>query len=63
MDAYIKRKIKILRQLGIRLTKNQIDHMYSLTSEIAIDNFTHDIIVNSEDDDYPLLKKSKKKYR
>lgn len=45
MDEYITNKIDVLKQLGIGLTKRQIEHMKSLDSEIAIDNYAHDLIV------------------
>ena len=44
MSEYILEKIKVLKQLGIKLNKEQKDHMYSLKSEIAIDNYAHDLI-------------------
>lgn len=45
MDEYIIEKIDVLKQLGIMLTKRQIEHMKSLSSEIAIDNYAHDLIM------------------
>jgi hypothetical protein len=45
MSDYINEKIDVLKQLGIKLTKEQKNHMCSLTSEIAIDNYAHDLIM------------------
>ena len=41
---YIREKAKVFRQLCIPLTQEQIDHMATLNSEIAIDNYAHDLI-------------------
>jgi hypothetical protein len=46
MSKYIEEKIAVLKQLGIRLNKEQKNHMSSLDSEIAIDNYAHDLIMN-----------------
>lgn len=40
METYIKDKIKMLRkEFHIRLTESEIQHMKSLKTEIAVDNF------------------------
>nr|CAI9751291.1 hypothetical protein DGKKSRWO_DGKKSRWO_CDS_0025 [uncultured phage]CAI9752147.1 hypothetical protein CVNMHQAP_CVNMHQAP_CDS_0025 [uncultured phage] len=44
---YARRKRILLKQLGIRLTSEQYQHMKELSSEIAIDNFAHSLIVNA----------------
>ena len=45
LEEYIKEKIRVFDQLHIQLTPQQIEHMRSLNSEIAIDNYAHDLIV------------------
>lgn len=37
--SYINEKLKLLRQFYIVLTEEEIAHLWSLDSEIAIDNF------------------------
>ena len=44
MKKYVKEKIKVLKEFGVKLTKEQIEHMYSLSSEIAVDNFARDLL-------------------
>ena len=48
INTYIKHKIKILKQLCIRLTNEQLEHMLSLKTEIAVDNYAHDLIVKGD---------------
>lgn len=45
MSEYIEEKIRVLKELGIKLNKEQKNHMCSLNSEIAIDNYAHDLII------------------
>jgi len=42
---YIKEKLKILKQLDIKLKPEQEEHMWSLTREIDVDNFAHRLIM------------------
>lgn len=44
MAQYIKEKIKLLKDFGIKLNKKQLAHINSLTTEIAVDNYAHDLI-------------------
>ena len=44
MLHYVDKKISVFKQLGITLTKEQIEHMRSLKTEIQVDNYAHDII-------------------
>ena len=40
LETYIKEKIQMLREeFKIRLTKSEIQHMKSLKTEIAVDNY------------------------
>ena len=48
IKKYIKHKLKLLKELFIFLNKEELEHIYSLESEIAIDNFVRDIIKNKE---------------
>ena len=49
-ESYIKEKIKVFKQLCIPLTKEQIEHMRSLKTEIQVDNYAHDLIVGKGDE-------------
>ena len=42
---YIQEKIKILRELQIKLTPNQYNHLWSRKSEFEVDSFAHDLIM------------------
>lgn len=44
MKKYIKEKISVLKDFGIILTDEQLKHIRSLKTEIAVDNFAHDIL-------------------
>jgi hypothetical protein len=47
LKQYIREKIRMLRKdFCIDLTDEQIAHMRSLKSEIAVDNYAHDLIFN-----------------
>ena len=48
LKTYINEKIKLLKELKIKINDEQIEHLYSLTNEIAVDNFVHDIITDRE---------------
>lgn len=50
IQSYIKHKIKLLRQLCVRLTNEQLEHLLSLKTEIAVDNYAHDLIVGKGDE-------------
>ena len=43
VGPHIYEKIKILKDFGIYLTKEQFDHMLSLKTEIAVDNYAQDL--------------------
>lgn len=47
-ERYVKAKINVFKQLHIPLTKEQIDHMRSLKTEIQVDNYAHDLIVGKD---------------
>lgn len=44
LDIHIKEKLKVLKQLKIELTYNQLEHMRECKTEFEIDAFYHDII-------------------
>ncbi len=45
-QTYIKEKIKMLRKdFHIRLTDEEIAHIHSLETEIAVDNYCHDLFM------------------
>lgn len=46
MARYHKRKVRLLKQFGIKLTDDQLSHLNSLETEIAVDNFAHSLICN-----------------
>jgi hypothetical protein len=46
--GYIREKIKILSELCITLTDEQLKHLKSLTREIDVDNYVRDIITKSK---------------
>lgn len=45
MAEYIREKIQVLKELCIKVSKEDIKHMKSLKSEVQIDNFARDIIL------------------
>ena len=46
LKTYIKGKIKMLRkEFHIRLTESEIQHLKSLQTEIAVDNYCHDLFM------------------
>ena len=45
LSDYVDEKIEVFRQLCIPLTPEEIRHMRTLGSEIAIDNYARDLIV------------------
>lgn len=45
VKTYIEEKIKILGELGIRLNDVQLDHIWSLRTEIAVDRYARDLIL------------------
>lgn len=51
INDYIEQKIEILKQLGIGLRSYQRKHLYSLKTEVAVDNYAHDLIVGIMDRD------------
>lgn len=54
MAQYIKEKIKLLKDFGIKLNKKQLAHLNSLTSEIQVDNYAHDLIFGKGESPYAL---------
>ena len=47
MSNYINEKLKILKELKIKLTQEQKKHIKSLHTEIAVDNYVKPLIMNS----------------
>ena len=46
LKTYIKDKIKMLKkEFHIRMTENEIQHLKSLQTEIAVDNYCHDLFM------------------
>lgn len=45
LNSYIIEKLRVLRELQITLTYDQLKHMKSLKSEIQVDNYAHDLIM------------------
>ena len=54
MAQYIKEKIRLLKDFNIRLSKKQLVHLNSLTSEIQVDNYAHDLIFGKSEAPYAL---------
>lgn len=48
IEDHIDFKLNVLRELGIRLTKEQRDHMRSLKTSIAVDNYARSIICKGD---------------
>ena len=47
IKTYIKEKIRMLtKDFYLRLTDEEIKHLKSLTREIDVDHYAHDLIVN-----------------
>ena len=47
IKAYIKEKIRMLKKdFYINLTDEEINHMKSLTRDIDVDHYAHDIIMS-----------------
>ena len=43
---YVKGKVVVLKELGIKVSAKQVEKFYSLESEIQIDNCARSIIMN-----------------
>lgn len=48
LKAYVREKIKVLKELNITLTDGQIKHMQSLENELQIDNYARDFIMRED---------------
>jgi ferritin len=44
MNDYVTEKIEVLKDFGVILDNNQLLHIESLSSEVAIDNYVRPII-------------------
>lgn len=45
MGEYIRKKLKVLKQLYIELSEAQLNYMKSLKTEFDVDAFAHDLIM------------------
>lgn len=46
MKLYVKEKIKVLKQLGVKVTDDHKDHLYSLPTELEVDNYAHKLFMD-----------------
>lgn len=44
ISKYIKEREKMLKHFRISLQNDELEHLHTLTTEIAVDNFIRDII-------------------
>lgn len=44
--SYINKKLKVMSQLHIKMGYEQLNHIWSLESEIAVDNYCRSLISN-----------------
>lgn len=51
MAEYVKEKKKVLKELGIKLTKAQSWKLAEFKDEASVDRFVHDVIINYKYDD------------
>lgn len=47
-SPYLRRKVKILNQLGIFLDDDQMKHILELKSDAEIDAYAHDLIMEHD---------------
>lgn len=47
MKSAIREKIRILKQLCVKVGTKEIEHMQSCKSEIQLDNYVHKLIVDT----------------
>lgn len=47
LSDYKKYKLQVLKELCINLTKEEIKYLKQLKTEIAVDNFCHDLFFRS----------------
>lgn len=47
---YIKDKTRLFKHFGIKLNNEQRQRLSTLTSEIAVDNFSRSVIISSLDE-------------
>lgn len=47
--SFYREKFQVLRDFGIKLTMEQKETMYSLPSEVRVDNYIREIIVSNLD--------------
>lgn len=45
LEEYKKEKLSVLKDFCIRLNKTEKEHLHSLPSEIAVDNYVHTLIM------------------
>lgn len=48
LELYIKEKLKILKQLKVKVTASQRKHFKTLQNEIQVDNFAHNLIFGNK---------------
>lgn len=49
MPRYIYRKTQILKQLNVQINAEQMEKLLNLKSEIAIDNYTRNLILKGNE--------------
>lgn len=48
LSKYLKKKIEVLKDLGIKISNEDLDVLRGLKSEIAIDNYARKLIMEKE---------------
>lgn len=43
INEYIRQKLLLFKDFRIKLNKEELEHIYSLKTEVAVDNFAHRI--------------------
>ena len=49
MKKLVREKLKVLKELCIKVTPSQVERIKACATEIALDNYVHKIIVDSID--------------
>lgn len=48
LKAFIKEKLKVLKELGVIMSDSDVEHLKSLKSTVDIDNFAHRLIMTKQ---------------